>query len=225
MHTSQGYSCLTCENRAAELLTSIPDPPSDGTGVGRDATQALFAPNSDPEEALLESREANKYLLAKALFDCGEYDRCAAVFLPDSLLSSILESAPERPGTSGGGLPYSAMPDSSPSRSKAKGKAKGKGRAAASATTEADTQPPGPISGSLLPTISQKSLFLALYAKYMSGEKRKNEDTEMVMGPQDLGTVVNKQLNVVSRLLAGWFEARTGPDGEIHGSQGWLEFL
>ena len=76
-----------------------------------------------------------------------------------------------------------------------------------------------------LPTISQKSLFLALYAKFLSGEKRKNEESEMVMGPQDLGTVVNKQLLVVGRYLSTWFEERTTEDGEVAGSQGWLEYL
>jgi anaphase-promoting complex subunit 8 len=32
------------------------------------------------------------------------------------------------------------------------------------------------------PKLSQKSLFLALYAKYLAGEKRKEEETEMVLG-------------------------------------------
>lgn len=76
-----------------------------------------------------------------------------------------------------------------------------------------------------LPKLSQKSLFLALYAKFMSGEKRRNEDSEMVMGPQDLGTVANKQLLVIGRFLATWFEERTTEDDEVLGSQGWLEYL
>jgi anaphase-promoting complex subunit 8 len=76
-----------------------------------------------------------------------------------------------------------------------------------------------------LPKISQKSLFLALYAKFMSGEKRKDEDSEMVMGPQDLGTIANKQLLVVSRFLNNWFEERSAEDDETMGSQGWLEYL
>jgi anaphase-promoting complex subunit 8 len=66
---------------------------------------------------------------------------------------------------------------------------------------------------------------LALYAKFLSGEKRKNEDSEMVMGPQDLGTVVNKQLLAVGRYLSAWFEERTTEEGEVTGSQGWLEYL
>lgn len=59
----------------------------------------------------------------------------------------------------------------------------------------------------------------------MSGEKRKNEDSEMVMGPQDLGTVTNKQLLVVGRFLATWFEERATEDEEVQSSQGWLEYL
>ena len=77
-----------------------------------------------------------------------------------------------------------------------------------------------------LPNVSQKSLFLALYAKFMAGEKRKNEESEMVMGPQDLGTILNKELLVVGRFLSAWFEERTAEDDEdAAGSQGWLEYL
>lgn len=133
----------------------------------------------------MEARELSRYLLAKSLFDCKEFDRCAAVFLPESLLSSVF-----------------ASPSSSPR------KAKGKDRATSS-----------------LPQLSQKSLFLALYAKLMSGEKRKNEESEMVMGPRDLGTVVNNQLLPVGRCLAAWFDERSAHDQEARGSQGWLEYL
>ena len=42
----------------------------------------VLTPNSDPEEARLESEEVSKYLLAKSYFDCREYDRCAAVLCP-----------------------------------------------------------------------------------------------------------------------------------------------
>lgn len=137
----------------------------------------------------------SRYLLAKSLFDCKEYDRCAAVFLPESLLSTVLDSRLEKP---------LATP-----------KGKGKSRA---------TDEPS-LSAVPLPKLSQKSLFLALYAKFMSGEKRKNEESEMVIGPNDLGTVVNKQLLVVGRFLTAWFEERTTDDDEVLGSQGWLEYL
>ena len=95
---------------------------------------------------------------------------------------------------------------------------KGKGKAKA-------TEPPRSLNAGPLPKISQKSLFLALYAKFLSGEKRKNEETEMVMGPQDLGTVLNKQLQVVGRYLSAWFDEMTTDDDEVLGSQGWLEYL
>lgn len=156
----------------------------------------MYTPNQDPEEAALEARELSKYLLAKSFFDCKEFDRCAAVFLPDTLLSTVLSSRSETAAVAA---------------SKAKGKAK------------AD-EPSRPSNFAPLPNISQKSLFLALYAKFISGEKRKNEDSEMVMGPQDLGTVANKQLLIVGRYLAAWFEERT-VDDEVVGSQGWLEYL
>lgn len=159
-------------------------------------TSSILSPNQDADEAALEAKEFSKYLLAKSLFDCKEYDRCAAVFLPDSLLSTVLDSRLEK----------------QPSVA-----AKGKGKSKATDETKLSAVP--------LPKLSQKSLFLALYAKFMSGEKRKNEESEMVMGPQDLGTVVNKQLLIVGRFLAAWFEERTTDDDEVLGSQGWLEYL
>ncbi|KAM0452393.1 hypothetical protein ACHAPV_007231 [Trichoderma viride] len=184
---------------AAELLNAVPEP-ADGEEEADDPelgkhTSPIFAPNQDVGEAALEAKELSRYLLAKSLFDCKEYDRCAAVFLPDSLLSTVLDSRLEKP---------LATP-----------KGKGKSRA---------TDEPS-LSAVPLPKLSQKSLFLALYAKFMSGEKRKNEESEMVMGPQDLGTVVNKQLLTVGRFLAAWFEERTTDDDEVLGSQGWLEYL
>ncbi|KAG8407260.1 Anaphase-promoting complex subunit 8 [Metarhizium acridum] len=187
--------------KAAELLNALPetDAVDDATPAdGSNCTSPIFTPNADPEEAALEAKELSKYLLAKSLFDCKEFDRCAAVFLPESLLSSVLSSRSE-------------TTVSTPSQ-RSKGKAK---------ATEGS-----PASGAApLPRLSQKSLFLALYAKFMSGEKRKNEESEMVMGPQDLGTVVNKQLLVVGRYLAAWFKERTTSDDEVLGSQGWLEYL
>ncbi|OLN84891.1 Anaphase-promoting complex subunit 8 [Colletotrichum chlorophyti] len=190
---------VKCSERAAELLNAIPEASNDATLDETDGqyVSAVLTPNLDPEEALLEAKEINKYLLAKALFDSREFDRCAAVFLPDSVLSGVLNSKPEG----------------------AAGTPKGKGK------TRRDSQPTKGVGSGELPKLSQKSLFLALYAKYMSGEKRKDEDSEMVMGPQDLGNVINKQLNAVSRFLSNWFDERTTDDGEVLGSQGWLEYL
>lgn len=181
--------------RAAELLNALPET-DDGDGDAS-ITSPIYTPNNDPEEAALEAKELSKYLLAKSFFDCHEYDRCAAVFLPDSLLSSVLNSKTE------------ATPVTP----------KGKEKAVAGSTSSR------PSTAVTLPRLSQKSLFLALYAKFMAGEKRKNEESEMVMGPQDSGTVVNKELLLVGRFLSAWFEERAGEDGDAPGSQGWLEYL
>jgi anaphase-promoting complex subunit 8 len=154
--------------------------------------------NLDPEEAALEAKEINRYLLAKSFFDCREFDRCAAVFLPDRILSGVLSASTK--GTENAST------------------SKGKGKEPASDRTSAAT-------ASLVPKLSQKSLFLALYAKFMSGEKKKDEDSEMVMGPHDGGNTINKQLVIISRVLENWFQERTTKDGQIFGSQGWLEYL
>ncbi|KAI1863743.1 uncharacterized protein JN550_009443 [Neoarthrinium moseri] len=184
---------------AAELLNAIPEPTSepDDTNPSQpgDYAPAVLAQNADPEEALLEAREINKYLLAKSFFECREFDRCAAVFLPDSMLAGVVTSK------------------------EANSTPKGKGKGKATATSSRSTTAPK------LPQLSQRSLFLALYAKFLSGEKRKDEDTEMVMGPQDLGTCVNKQLLTISRYLETWFDQRKDEDGEDVDSQGWLEYL
>jgi len=184
----------TC--RAAELLDALPEPadpeleerPPDSFGH---YVHPAFYPTADPDEAALEAAELNRYLLAKAFFDCKEFDRCAAVFLPESLLAGVLSAKP--------GETFSP---------------RGKGKANASTTAQKS-----------VPEISQKSLFLALYAKVISGEKRKDEDSEMIMGPQDLGSVVNKQLLVVSRFLERWFAERKTEDGEPATSYGFLEYL
>jgi len=182
--------------RAAELLDALPEPSvgeADAELLNLPATSVhpAFSPNVDPDEAALEIRELNRYLLAKSFFDCKEFDRCAAVFLPDSLLSSLLSTKPDD----------IASP-------------KGKGKATSAIS-----------SNESLPEISQKSLFLALYAKVISGEKRKEEETEMIMGPQDLGSVANKQLVLVSHFLERWFAERRSEDDEVPGSQGFLEYL
>jgi anaphase-promoting complex subunit 8 len=156
--------------------------------------------NLDPDEAILEAKEVNQYLLAKSFFDCREYDRCAAVFLPDTLLSGLLATT-------------------SPKSSQASSTPKGKGKSKASGP------PSRQVLGVKMPKLSQKSLFLALYAKMMSGEKRKDEDSEMVMGPHDGGKTVNKELPVINRFLENWFRSITTESGEVVGSQGWLEYL
>ncbi|KAI1214689.1 TPR-like protein [Annulohypoxylon truncatum] len=187
---------------AAELLNAIPEtePSLDDSQLSDASTgyaSTIIAPNIDPSEATLESKEINKYLLAKSLFDCREYDRCAAVFLPDSTLTGIVSSKESNNATP---------------------KGKGKGKATTPATK--------PNNSEKLPQLSQRSLFLALYAKFLSGEKRKDEDAEMVMGPQDIGTCTNKQLLTISRVLEAWFnQHQDQEDGGVEGSQGWLEYL
>jgi anaphase-promoting complex subunit 8 len=186
--------------RAAELLNAIPEAEvslddSQLSDASSGYASTVLAPNTDPDESVLEAKEISKYLLAKSLFDCREYDRCAAIFLPESTLTSIV----------------------APKESNATPKGKGKGKAAAGTAR--------PSNGQAIPKISQRSLFLALYAKLLSGEKRKDEDAEMVMGPQDLGTCKNKQLITVTRVLEAWFESRKTEDGEVMDGQGWLEYL
>lgn len=150
----------------------------------------------DPNEAALEAREAPRYLLAKTFFDTKEFDRCAAVFIPPAVPAGGLAIFEKAKGRT---------PTSTP---KAKSKAK---------QNDAPANP--------FPNLSQKSLFLSLYAKYLAGEKRREEETEMVLGPADGGQTVNKELPTLARGLEGYFRARDVADPELKRSQGWLEFL
>ncbi|KAK4945084.1 Anaphase-promoting complex subunit 8 [Elasticomyces elasticus] len=76
-----------------------------------------------------------------------------------------------------------------------------------------------------LPRLSQKSLFLALYARYLAGEKRKEEESEMVLGPNDGGQSTNRELTALSKGLEDYFLRRDEVDPQIKRSQGWLEYL
>lgn len=156
--------------------------------------RVLSTSYDDPQEAALEAKEANKYLLAKSYFDTKEFDRCASVFLP--------------PATPAGGLAIfekakARTPASTPSR---KGKFK-------------------PNDFDSLPQLSQKSLFLALYARYLAGEKRKEEESEMVLGPADGGQSSNRELPALARALEDYFRSRDAADPQLKRSQGWLEYL
>lgn len=155
----------------------------------------VFSSNHDAGEARLEARDASKYLLAKSYFDCREYDRCAAVFLPFNISREPLSAT-------------------TPVKS-----SKGKGKETSPSSSA------GPISPrNTLPQLSQKALFLALYAKYLSGEKRKDEESEVILGPADGGATVNKELVDLGRILEAWFvdRAAKGLEGK---NQGWLEYL
>lgn len=150
----------------------------------------------DPFEASLEAKELHKYLLAKSFFDCREYDRCAAVFIPASASGAPAQTPLAPPAT------------------KPKSSQKGKGKAS---SPEKATPSSASLSG-----ISQKSLFLALYAKYIAGEKRKDEDSEMILGPADGGATINKELKGISRILEEYFNERHAEGKE---GSGWLEYL
>ncbi|EXJ74688.1 anaphase-promoting complex subunit 8 [Cladophialophora psammophila CBS 110553] len=190
---------------AAELLDSLPedddpfhDAPMQDTHNVQSSYRLFSTSYDDPEEAALEAKEAPKYLLAKAFFDTKEFDRCTAVFLP--------------PAIPAGGLaifdkPKKRTPTSTPSRTKGKSKESG--------TTAA----------SPFPRLSQKSLFLALYARYLSGEKRKDEESEMVLGPADGGQTVNRELPALARGLEAYFQVRDAADPQLKRAQGWLEYL
>ena len=152
----------------------------------------------DPLEATLEAQEAHKYLLAKSYFDTREYDRCAAVFLPPT-------------------IPPVPLSTTSPNTKSKQPLTPQKGKARASAFGDTARKSP-------YPRLSQKSLFLALYAKYLSGEKRKDEETEMVLGPSDGGMTANRELPDLARGLEGWLAERS-EKGLRDRSQGWLEYL
>ncbi|EME81958.1 uncharacterized protein MYCFIDRAFT_165155, partial [Pseudocercospora fijiensis CIRAD86] len=142
--------------------------------------------------------------MAKSFFDCREYDRCAEVFLPGQLPHSTpsyhaasptkLQATPKQP--------HSVPARSVPSRQQS-----------------LKHQPP-PVPTNL----SQKSLFLGLYAKYLSGEKRKNEDSEAILGPHDGPSTANKEVSSIAAILEEYFAARGGLE-ETGNSQGWLDYL
>ena len=77
-------------NRSAELLNSFAQAkaPLEDDGGDTDVDEDLDEPitthttNPDRKEARLEAKELNRFLMAKSFFDCREFDRCAAVFLP-----------------------------------------------------------------------------------------------------------------------------------------------
>ena len=154
----------------------------------------------DPAEASLEAQEAHKYLLAKSYFDTREYDRCASVFLPPAVSPVPLAMT---------------SPNSKP-----KQRASLKGKEKASPFQGSKSNP----RRNPYPKISQKSLFLALYAKLLAGEKRKEEETEMVLGPTDGGLAVNRELPDLARGLEGWLAERSSKGLDNQG-QGWLEYL
>ncbi|RMZ83981.1 hypothetical protein DV737_g1293, partial [Chaetothyriales sp. CBS 132003] len=190
--------------KAAEMLNSLPeDQGQDGDSqmmnldVPHSSYRVFSTSYDDPDEAALEARDAPKFLLAKSFFDTKEYDRCAAVFLPPALPAGGLAIFERTKGRT---------PSSTPS--KPKGKAKS-----------------GDLPASPFPSISQKSLFLALYARYLAGERRKEEDSEMVLGPADGGQTINRELPALARNLEAFFQEHDVSGPQLKRSQGWLEYL
>lgn len=197
--------------RAAELLNSINVSDDSETSNVSDVDAQMHNADSNPSpypivavqnedshEAFLEAREAHKYILAKSFFDTKEYNRCAAVFLPASTTSGGLAAFDKKVK---GPAPTTPLKPSGRSKS----------------TTQKSNANP-------FPNISQKSLFLALYAKYLSGEKRRDEESEMVLGPADGGMTVNRELAGLARGLEGYFASRE-EQGIEERNQGWLEYL
>lgn len=72
--------------------------------------------------------------------------------------------------------------------------------------------------------LSQKSLFLALYARYLAGEKRKLEDSETILGPADGSVTVNAELVEIAATLEEYFTSKGGLQ-DTSNSQGWLDYL
>ncbi|KAL2350634.1 anaphase promoting complex subunit 8 [Cryomyces antarcticus] len=193
----------------AELLNSIPTPIPDLTyssDTEEDETLEDVVPprldgaslRQDRREAKLESKEMHRYLMAKSYFDCREYDRCSATFLPSLEPQGPLNVTPT----------LKTQP----------GKAKLRG----GPQDQLPMRPSNPTS-----SLSQKALFLALYAKYIAGEKRKDEDSEMILGPNDGGSTVNKELGPIGQTLEQFFAKQESQwqEGQPWDGQGWLEYL
>jgi anaphase-promoting complex subunit 8 len=178
-----------------------PDSPMDLAEQPAASSNSFLAP-SDPIETALEAQEAHKYLLAKSYFDTREYDRCTTVFLPPTIPPVPMSSLSPNPKVKQPLTPQKTKISNPPF---------------AASKSNAPSR-------NFYPRLSQKALFLALYAKYMAGEKRKDEETEMVLGPADGGMTVNRELPDLARGLEGWFAERREQGLEDHG-QGWLEYL
>lgn len=192
--------------RAAELLNSFStndtttnDTSDTDIDEDHDLPATTQPTNHDRKEARLEAKELPRYLMAKSFFDCREFDRCAAVFLP------------------------SQTPLSAPSHqvlSPTKLQSTPKGKKQVPFTSKGVRPQPAPIPKNL----SQKALFLALYARYLSGEKRKNEDSETILGPADGPVTANKEIPSILAILEEYFNARGGLQN-LNNSQGWLDYL
>ncbi|KAK4888430.1 Anaphase-promoting complex subunit 8 [Elasticomyces elasticus] len=203
------------QHRAAELATSFPS----SSDTDEDDETTLPPPiqhlNPDPKEARLEARELPHYLLAKSLFDTREFDRCASVFLPVQVPHST-------PGPNITG-PTTISLGSSQNQYKLKLESDYRPKLNLKGNVPLGKQP-STISTALPKNLSQKALFLALYARYMSGEKRKNEDSETILGPSDGPMTANKELPSILATLETYFTPGGGLQ-DLTNSQGWLDYL
>ena len=193
---------------AAELLNSLPQPEmasptdteidsqmtNDDSFTDQAAPSTVVSSQPDLQEARLEAAEAHRYLLAKVYFDCREYDRCAAVFLPDTLPRSDTQNQTSSPRAA------KTKPSVNTARKQSTNR---------QPTIESITR------------LSQKSLFLALYARYLSGAKRSDESSEMILGPSDTSANTNIELPGLIATL----RSRLDNTGSRTEGQGWLEYL
>lgn len=169
--------------------------------VDESTSYADLVTNLDANEARLEAQELNRYLLAKTYFDCREFERCASVFLP-----------PAQPR-----MPLSFRTSMSSATDPASDTARMRRREPSLQAAQATQQP----SEAKLANLSQKSLFLALYGRYMAGEKRRDEDSEMILGPADKGSNTNREFVGITKILDDYF----GPKEDERSGGGFLEFL
>jgi len=71
---------------------------------------------------------------------------------------------------------------------------------------------------------SAKARFLHLYARYLAGEKRRDEESEMVLGPLDGAETTNKEISNIVSTLEDIFASKDG-DGTWGEDDGWLLYL
>ncbi|EGP85289.1 uncharacterized protein MYCGRDRAFT_110529 [Zymoseptoria tritici IPO323] len=220
LHAQLQQSIIACNERclyfaakwSAELLNSFEEPQTyqdtSDTEIDDDddgpLSAGLESATKDRREARLEAKEQPRYLMAKSFFDCREFDRCAAVFLPTQIPHSTPSSNVMSPTRLHTGL-------GSSSKQKA-------------GLLNSASKPARPRAPSIPKNLSQKSLFLSLYARYLSGEKRKNEEAESILGPHDGPGTANKEVTSIATILEEYFNARGGLN-DLSNSQGWLDYL
>lgn len=69
---------------------------------------------------------------------------------------------------------------------------------------------------------SSKSRFLHLYAQYIAGEKRRDEESEMILGPLDTAATQNREIQSILSTLEAVFTEKGSDIGE---DDAWLLYL